>query len=30
MAMIAYWASQNGEEDIDWEAVNWNAVNWTP
>ena len=33
MAMIAYWASQNGEEIIDWEnvdwaAVNWNAVNW--
>ena len=33
MAMIAYWASQNGEENIDWEnvdwgSVNWNAVNW--
>ncbi len=33
MAMIAYWASENGEENIDWEnvdwaAVNWNAVNW--
>jgi serine protease AprX len=28
MAMIAYWASQNGEENIDWNAVNWNAVNW--
>jgi serine protease AprX len=28
MAMIAYWSSQNGEEDIDWEEVNWDAVNW--
>ncbi len=33
MALIAYWANQNGEEDVDWEnvdwtAVNWNAVNW--
>ncbi len=33
MAMIAYWASAEGEENIDWEnvdwaAVNWNAVNW--
>ncbi len=33
MAMIAYWASVNGDENIDWEnvsweAVNWNAVNW--
>jgi serine protease AprX len=33
MALIAYWSSQNGEENIDWEnvdwtAVNWNAVNW--
>jgi serine protease AprX len=33
MALIAYWASENGEENIDWEnvdwtAVNWNAVNW--
>jgi serine protease AprX len=28
MAMIAYWSSQNGEEEIDWEQVNWDAVNW--
>jgi serine protease AprX len=28
MAMIAYWGSQNGEENIDWESVDWNAVNW--
>jgi serine protease AprX len=38
MALIAYWASENGGENIDWEnvdwenvnwdAVNWNAVNW--
>jgi serine protease AprX len=33
MALIAYWASQNGSENIDWEnvdweSVNWNAVNW--
>jgi serine protease AprX len=33
MAMIAYWASENGGEDIDWgnvdwDSVNWNAVNW--
>jgi serine protease AprX len=33
MAMIAYWSSENGGENIDWEnidwaAVNWNAVNW--
>jgi serine protease AprX len=33
MAMIAYWASETGEgnidwENIDWAAVNWNAVNW--
>ncbi|MCJ7700300.1 MAG: S8 family serine peptidase, partial [Anaerolineales bacterium] len=28
MAMIAYWASAEGEENIDWDAVNWNAVNW--
>ena len=28
MALMAYWASQNGEEEIDWGAVNWNAVNW--
>jgi serine protease AprX len=28
MALIAYWSSQNGEEEIDWEQVNWDAVNW--
>jgi serine protease AprX len=28
MALIAYWSSQNGEEDLDWEEVNWDAVNW--
>ncbi len=28
MALIAYWTSQNGEENIDWENVNWGAVNW--
>jgi serine protease AprX len=29
MALIAYWASQNGEEDIDWENVDWSSVNWS-
>jgi serine protease AprX len=28
MAMIAYWASQNGADKIDWSSVNWNSVNW--
>jgi serine protease AprX len=28
MALIAYWASVNGGETIDWSSVNWNAVNW--
>ncbi|MCJ7700298.1 MAG: S8 family serine peptidase [Anaerolineales bacterium] len=28
MAMIAYWASTNGEEAIDWESVDWEAVDW--
>ena len=28
MAMIAYWASENGDENIDWGAINWDAVNW--
>ncbi len=28
MAMIAYWASQNGAESIDWENIDWAAVNW--
>ena len=28
MAMIAYWASVNGDEVIDWENIDWDAVNW--
>ncbi|MEZ4635002.1 MAG: hypothetical protein R2856_08525 [Caldilineaceae bacterium] len=28
MAMIAYWASVNGDDSIDWNAVNWADVNW--
>jgi serine protease AprX len=28
MAMIAYWASQNGGEMIDWANIDWDAVNW--
>ena len=28
MAMMAYWASQNGGETIDWDSVNWDSVNW--
>jgi serine protease AprX len=28
MALIAYWASQNGGENIDWDSVNWNSVGW--
>ncbi|MEJ2748807.1 MAG: S8 family serine peptidase, partial [Anaerolineae bacterium] len=28
MALIAYWASQNGGETIDWSNIDWNAVNW--
>jgi serine protease AprX len=28
MALIAYWSSDNGEENIDWGAINWDAVNW--
>ena len=28
MAMIAYWASKNDDESIDWSSVNWNSVNW--
>ena len=28
MAMIAYWSSQNGDENIDWENVDWDSVNW--
>ncbi|MBI1298325.1 S8 family serine peptidase [bacterium] len=28
MAMIAYWAHQNGGDEIDWSSVNWNSVNW--
>ena len=28
MALIAYWANENGDEAIDWSTVDWNAVNW--
>ncbi len=28
MALIAYWASENGGDDIDWENVDWSSVNW--
>jgi serine protease AprX len=28
MALIAYWASENGGEDVDWANVDWEAVNW--
>ena len=28
MALIAYWASNNGGETIDWAAVDWETVNW--
>ena len=28
MALIAYWATTNGGENIDWDAVDWDAVNW--
>jgi serine protease AprX len=28
MALIAYWTSENGEENVDWENVDWEAVNW--
>ncbi len=28
MALVAYWASVNDGEIIDWNLVNWNAVNW--
>ncbi len=28
MALMAYWASDNGGENIDWSTVNWNSVNW--
>ncbi|MCB9418332.1 MAG: S8 family serine peptidase [Ardenticatenaceae bacterium] len=28
MALIAYWASVNGDEYIDWSNVDWDAVNW--
>jgi serine protease AprX len=29
MALIAYWANQNGGENIDWENVDWSSVNWS-
>jgi serine protease AprX len=28
MAVIAFWANQNGGDEIDWENVDWEAVNW--
>ncbi len=28
LALIAYWSSQNGEENIEWDSVNWDSVNW--
>ena len=28
MALMAYWASGNGGDDIDWGSVNWDSVNW--
>ncbi|MCP4428884.1 MAG: S8 family serine peptidase, partial [Chloroflexi bacterium] len=28
MALIAYWANENGDENIDWSTVDWDAVNW--
>lgn len=28
MALIAYWANENGDETIDWSTVDWDAVNW--
>ena len=28
MALIAYWASSNGDEAIDWATVDWDAVDW--
>jgi len=28
MALMAYWASVNGGDSIDWGSVNWNSVNW--
>ncbi|MCP4415924.1 MAG: S8 family serine peptidase [Chloroflexi bacterium] len=28
MALIAYWASENGDENIDWANVDWDAVDW--
>ncbi len=27
-ALIAYWASVNGGDSIDWGSVNWGSVNW--
>ncbi|MGA9347212.1 MAG: S8 family serine peptidase [Anaerolineae bacterium] len=28
MALIVFWASENGGGCIDWESVNWDSVNW--
>ena len=29
MAMLAFWASQNGGENINWENIDWASVNWS-
>jgi serine protease AprX len=29
MALMAYWSSDNGGENIDWSTVDWNSVNWS-
>jgi serine protease AprX len=29
MALMAYWASQNGGEDVNWDNVDWSSVNWS-
>ena len=28
MALMAYWAGDNGGDAIDWGSVNWDSVNW--
>jgi serine protease AprX len=28
MALIAYWASENGGNEIDWSNIDWGSVNW--
>ena len=29
MALIALWANQNGDQNINWGNVNWSSVNWS-